>query len=169
MLATAVQSLLAARKTVESEIADLDKRLGCLARQFEACRRVMTIPGVGPVTALAAISAIDDVDRFGRARTAGAYFGLTPRRHQSGEVDHHGGITKRGDAMVRALLYEVATVLLSRVKKFSSLKSWGLKLAKRIGVKRARVAVARKTGAIIAAILKDGTEFWWKVEQPKTV
>ena len=129
------------------------------AHQSEASRRVMTVPGVGPITALAAISAIDEVNRFGRARTMGAYFGLTPRRHQSGDVDYHGRITKRGDAMVRALLYEAATVLLSRVKKFSSLKAWGLKLAKRIGIKRARVAVARKLAVLPHRMWTDGAEF----------
>lgn len=164
-LAAAVDALLRARATVRAELERLDKRLVVMARENDACPRLMTIPGVGPITALAAISAIDNAGRFASARTVGAYFGLTPRRHQSGEVDYQGRISKRGDRMVRTLLYEAANVLLTRVTRFSTLKAWGLKLAKRIGMKKARVAVARKLAVIIAAVLKDGTEFWWKTEE----
>lgn len=165
-LAAAVDALLHTRATVCAELERMDRRLRMMARELEACRRVMTIPGVGPVTALAAIGAIDDARRFANARTVGAYFGLTPRRHQSGEVDYQGRISKRGDRMVRTLLYEAANVLLSKVTRFSALKAWGLRLARRIGIKKARVAVARKLAVIIAAILKDGTEFCWKPEAP---
>jgi len=167
-LAAAVDALLRARATIRAELERLDRRLMVMAQEVDACPRLMTIPGVGPITALAAISAIDDAGRFAHARTAGAYFGLTPRRHQSGEIDYQGRISKRGDRMVRTLLYEAANVLLTKVAKFSTLKAWGLRLAKRIGMKKARVAVARKLAVIIAAILKDGTEFWWKTKAAKT-
>ena len=167
-LAAAVEALLGARAAVRDELGRLDERLIAMAREVDACPRLMTIPGVGPITALSAISAIDDAGRFAHARTAGAYFGLTPRRHQSGEVDYQGRISKRGDGMVRTLLYEAANVLLTRVTRFSTLKAWGLRLAKRVGMKKARVAVARKLAVIIAAILKDGTEFWWKAEPAAT-
>ena len=87
----------------------------------------------------------------------------------AGEIDYQGRISKRGDKMVRTLLYEAANVLLTRDTRFSTLKAWGLRLVKRIGMKKARVAVARKLAVIIAAILKDGTEFWWKTEAAKRV
>lgn len=167
-LAAAVEALLRARSTVRAELERLDKRLTAMAREVDACHRLMTIPGVGAITALAAISAIDDAGRFAHARTAGAYFGLTPRRYQSGEIDYQGRISKRGDRMVRTLLYEAANVLLTRVTRFSTLKAWGLRLVKRIGMQKARIAVARKLAVIIAAILKDGTEFWWKTGATKT-
>ena len=157
-----------ARATVRAELEGLDKRLAAMAREVDACHRLMTVPGVGPIPALAAISAIDDAGRFAHVRTAGAYFRLTPRRYQSGEIDYQGRISKRGDRMVRTLLYEAANVLLTRVTRFSTLKAWGLKLVKRIGMQKTRVVVARKLAVIIGAILKDGTEYWWKAEAAKT-
>jgi transposase len=104
----------------------------------------MTAPGVGPIIALAFKSAVDEPDRFAHSRAVGAHFGLTPKRYQSGEVDRSGHITRTGDAMMRTLLYEAATVILARASRWSNLKAWGVRLAKRQGLKRARVAVARK-------------------------
>lgn len=119
----------------------------------------MTVPGVGPLTALSFIATIDDPKRFKSFANVGAYLGLTPRRYQSGEIDRTGRISKRGDHLLRTYLYEAAAVLLTVVRKGSTLKRWGTKLAKRIGSKKAKVAVARKLSAILHAIWIDGTEF----------
>ncbi len=119
----------------------------------------------GPITALAFQSAIDDPTRFRRSRSVGAYLGLTPRRHASGEVDWSGRISKCGDAMVRTYLFEAAGVLLTRVAHWCRLKAWGLRLAKRIGFKKARVAVARKLAVILHRMWRDGTDFVWSTKE----
>jgi hypothetical protein len=112
----------------------------------------MTVPGVGPITELAFLSAIDDPERFRHARDVGPYLGLTPTRYQSGEIDRQGRISKCGDAFTRTWLYEAANVLLTKVQRFSPLKAWGMRLAKRVGSKKARVAVARKIAVILRCI-----------------
>lgn len=160
-LCLAVDALLKARDEVRAQIKTTDKALLKAARSNDDCRRLMTIPGVGPMTSLAFLSSIEDAKNFPRARAVGAYFGLTPRRYQSGDVDYQGRICKRGDAMVRTLLYEAAGVLLTVVRKFNTIKAWGLQVAKRAGMRKAKVAVARKLAVIMATILKDGTEFDW--------
>jgi transposase len=124
----------------------------------------MSVPGVGPITALAFLSTIDDPSRFRRARDVGPYLGLTPRRHQSGEVDRQGRISKCGDAFTRTCLYEAANVLLTKVQRWSPLKAWGVRLAKRIGAKKARVALARKLAIIPRCIWMEGTLFGWTKE-----
>jgi transposase len=135
-----------------------------LAKKDDTARRLMTVPGVGPVVALAYISVIDDPKRFNQARDVGAYLGLTPKRYQSGEVDLAGRISKCGDGFARTCLYEAAGVLLTRVERWSSLKAWGVRLMKRIGTTKAKVAVARKLAVILHRIWTDGTEFWWTKE-----
>jgi transposase len=120
--------------------------------------------GPGPVTALAFRSTIDEPDRFKRARDVGPYLGLTPRRYQSGETDRQGKISKCGDRFTRTCLYEAASVLLTKVQRWSPLKAWGTRLARRIGSKKARVAIARKIAIILQCIWTDGTEFWWTKE-----
>ena len=105
--------------------------------------------------------AIDDPTRFKRARTVGAYLGLTPRRYASGEVDWQGRISKCGDAMARTYLFEAAGVLLMRVKNWCALKAWGLRIEKRSGMKKARIAVARKLAVILLRMWRDETEFQW--------
>lgn len=104
---------------------------------------------------------IDDPSRFRSASSVGAYLGLTPRRNQSGETDINGKISRWGDRLLRIDLYEAATVLLYRTKKWSSLKAWGMKLAKRIGMRNARVAIARKIAIVLQCIWVDGTSFDW--------
>ena len=104
----------------------------------------MTAPGIDPITALAFKATIDDPARFARSRSVGAYVGLTSRRHASGEVDWTGRISKCGDAMLRSYLFEAAGVLLTRIPKWSAVKAWGVRLAKRNGLRKAKVAVARK-------------------------
>ncbi len=124
----------------------------------------MTVPGVGPVTALTFCSAVDDPLRFSRSRAVGAHFGLTPRRYQSGETDRTGHMSKQGDALARQALYEAANVLLTRTSRWSALKAWGLNVAKRAGMRRAKVAVARKLATLLHAMWRDGTEFCWSRE-----
>ena len=114
----------------------------------------MTAPGVGAITALSVASAFDQAERFRRSSSAGAYLGLTPRRYQSGEVSRNGRISKHGSSLTRKHLYEAATTLLTRTTRFSSLKAWGLRLAKTVGFKKARVAVARKLAVILHAMWK---------------
>ena len=121
-----------------------------------ACRRLTTIPGVGRLTALALVAAIDDLRRSG---DIGACLGLVPRRHQSGEVDYVGSISKCGDRRVRTLLYEAANVMLTRYKGQLKLKDWAFAIARRSTMRRARIALARRLAIIMHATLRDGTEF----------
>ena len=153
------------REKVSREIADLDRKLLSLTRGHQDSRRLMTVPGIGPITALAFCAAIDDPARFRRSRSVGAYFGLTPRRHASGEVDWSGRISKCGDTMVRSYLFEAAGVLLTRVPQWCALKAWGLRLVKRIGFKKAKVAVARKLAVILHRMWRDGTDFIWSTKE----
>jgi len=160
-LVAVIRPLLAARKAVEDQVDDLNRRVLKLARQDVQVRRFMTVPGIGPITALCFKATIDDPTRFGRSRSVGAYVGLTTRRHASGEVDWSGRISKCGDAMLRMYLFEAAGVLLTRVPKWSALKAWGMRLAKRNGLRKAKVAVARKLAVILHRMWIDGTEFNW--------
>ncbi len=143
-LVAAIRPLLEARSAVEQQVSELDRKVMKLARHDTQVRRFMTAPGVGPITALAFKATIDDPTRFARSRSVGAYVGLTSRRHASGEVDWTGRISKCGDAMLRSYLFEAAGVLLTRVPKWSAVKAWGARLAKRNGLRKAKVAVARK-------------------------
>jgi transposase len=160
-LATMIGPLLAARKAIEEQVSELDRQVLKLARHDMQVRRFMTVPGVGPVTALCFKATIDDPTRFKRSRSVGAYVGLTTRRHASGEVDWSGRISKCGDAMLRMYLFEAAGVLLTRVPKWSVLKAWGMRLVKRTGLRKAKVAVARKLAVILHRMWIDGTEFNW--------
>ena len=126
----------------------------------------MTVPGVGPLTALAFVSTVDDPKRFSKSRNVGAYFGLTPRRYQSGELDTNGSISKCGDSLMRAYLFESATTLLTRVQKWSALKAWGIRLAKRTGMKKAKVAVARKLAVMMHCMWLTGEPFRWSETEP---
>src|SRR4051812_42453851 len=130
-------------------------------RTEPTCRRLMTVPGVGPPTALAFRATIDQPGRFRRSRDVGAHLGLTPRRYQSGETDVQGGISRCGDELARTALYEAAHSLLIRSSKWSALRAWGMGIAKRRGMARARVAVARKLAVILHRMWADGSEFRW--------
>ena len=151
--------LLAARNAVLKAIAAIDGDMKRLVRASEACRRLMTIPGVGQLTALAFTAAIDDPERFRRSRDIGAYLGLVPRRYQSGEIDYTGSISKCGDRRVRTLLYEAANVMLTRYKGPLKLKDWAFAIAKRSTMRKARIALARRLAIIMHAMLRHGTEF----------
>ena len=165
LLQEAVHPLLAVRETVRREIAGLTRKLLALARVNEESRRLMTVPGIGPITALAFCAAIDEPARFRRSRSVGAYFGLTPRRYASGEVDWTGRISKCGDTMVRTYLFEAAGVLLTRVPQWCKLKAWGHRLWKRIGFKKAKIAVARKLAVILHRMWRDETDFIWSSKE----
>ena len=160
-LEAAVAPLLAARRGLLAEIKVLQGRIKARAADDAVCRRLMTAPGVGPMTALAFMTAIDDPARFRRSADVGAYLGLTPRRRQSGEMDRSGRISKWGDALARHMLYEAANVLLARVRRSSPLKAWAVRLSRRIGAKKARVALARKLAVILHRMWCDGTTFRW--------
>jgi transposase len=160
-LVAVVAPLLRAREAIEKQIDDLDRKVLKLARHDAQIRRFMTVPGIGPITALCFKATIDDPARFKRSRSVGAYIGLTSRRHASGEIDWSGRISKCGDAMLRSYLFEAAGVLLTRVPKWSALKAWGMRLAKRNGLRKAKVAVARKLAVILHRMWIEGTEFNW--------
>jgi transposase len=165
-LAAAVEPLLKAREAAGQQIAGLDRKVMRLARNSDPVRRFMTVPGIGPITALCYLATIDDPARFRKSRSVGAYAGLTPRRYASGETDWTGRISKCGDPMLRGYLYEAANVLLTRVARWSALKAWGLRLAKRSGLRKAKVAVARKLAVILHRMWADGTEFRWSMQGP---
>ena len=165
LLQEAVRPLLDVRAIVRREIASLTRKLLALARDNDVSRRLMTVPGVGPINALAFCAAIDEPTRFKRSRSVGAYLGLTPRRYASGEVDWSGRISKCGDVMVRTYLFEAAGVLLTRVPQWCKLKAWGHRLWKRIGFKKAKIAVARKLAVILHRMWRDGTDFIWSSKE----
>lgn len=161
MLERIAEAMLAARATLRAEFNKLHKAVLAIVRDDDVCRRLMTVPGVGPLAALTFKSALDDPGRIRKSRAAGALFGLTPRKYQSGERDVTGSITRVGDAMVRCALYEAANALLTRVQRFSALKRWGLEVAKRRGAQRAKVALARKMAVIMHRMWVDNTAFRW--------
>jgi len=158
-LSAAMRGLVAARTAVLSAVTAIDRDMKKLARASDACCRLMTVPGVGYITALAFTAAVDDPSRFRQSREIGAYFGLVPRRYQSGEIDYTGSISKNGDRRVRTLLYEAANVLLTRYKGALKLKDWAVAIAKRSTMRKARVALARRLAIIMHAMLRNVTEF----------
>ena len=165
VLRSIVEGLLGVHEKVEEQQAALDKRVRTEAKSDETTRRLMSVPGVGVVTALAFRHTIDDPTRFRSAQTVGAYLGLTPRRKQSGEMDFNGRISKWGDRLLRTYLFEAASVLLHRTQRWSALKAWGTRLMKRVGAKKAKVAVARKIAVVLHCIWTDGTSFEWGSEK----
>ena len=158
-LSAAMQGLVAARGAVLAAVVAIDADIRRMVRASEVCRRLMSIPGVGQLTALAFTAAVDDAGSFQQSRDIGAYLGLVPRRYQSGEVDYTGSISKCGDRRVRTLLYEAATVMLTRYKGPLKLKDWVLAIARRSTMRKARIALARRLAVIMHAMLKHGTQF----------
>jgi transposase len=158
-LSAAIEPMLRVREVMRAERKAADRILAGSARRSDLSRRLMTIPGVGPVTSLAYIATIDDPGRFGVSKAVGAHLGLTPRVYQSGEIDRSGQISKCGDRMMRHLLYEAASALMTRTRKWSRLRAWGISVAKRRGMKRATVAVARKLAVIMHRIWVIGDVF----------
>lgn len=158
-LTQAVDALIGVHASLLEAITCLDREMRRAARDREVCGRMMAIPGVGVQTALAVTAALDAPERFKRSRDVGPYLGLVPRRHQSGEIAYTGRITKRGDSTARHLLYEAANSILTRFKGTMALKSWALRIAQRAGLKKARIALARRLAIIMHAMMMDGTEF----------
>ena len=161
VLTDLVDALLSVIDVMTREAEKLTKRVLDEVRVEPTCRRLMTVPGVGPLTALAFRATVDRPDRFRRSRDVGAHLGLTPRRYQSGETDVQGRISRCGDELARTALYEAAQSLLIRTTKWSALRAWGMQVAKRRGMARARVAVARKLAVILHRMWSDGSEFRW--------
>jgi transposase len=147
-LAVLVEPLLVVRRVLREQIAVLHRRLLAIVRNDEVCRRLMTTPGVGPVVALTYRATIDVPARFRNSRAVGAVMGLTPCKYQSGESDRTGAISKCGDEMLRVMLYEAAQILLIRSTKWSWLKAWAMQIARRRGIKKAIVALARRPGVV---------------------
>jgi transposase len=160
-VAEIVRPLLEAWRMLRQKVAGLDTALRAQARTRDDCRLLMTVPGVGAITALAFASAVDDPARFRRSRDVGAHLGLTPRQYQSGEMDCSGAVSRCGDRYVRTLLFEAATTLLSRVQRWSAPKAWAVRLAKRAGMNKARTALARKLAVLLHTIWRRGEPFRW--------
>jgi transposase len=158
-LAPIFEALMQARRDVLARIAALDAQLRAVAKRHGTVRLLMTTPGVGAVTATAVVAAFDDAERFRRSSSVGAYLGLTPRRHESGEVSRSGRISKRGDAFTRRCLYEAANAILCRKLGGSRLRDWAGAIAARAGTRKAKVALARKLAVIPHAMWRTGTPF----------
>jgi transposase len=158
-LARIVVPMLRAWSDIRYQIAELSKQLAAMAREDQHCRLLMSVPGVGTVTATAFAAAVEDPANFRNSRAVGAWVGLTPRRYQSGEVDNDGHISRRGDNQLRGLLYEAAAVILNRSTDTSTLRTWALELKERLGFKRAAVALARKLAVIMHTMLRTGELF----------
>ncbi len=158
-LARIMLPLLEAWRSLRGRAAELDRQLLALSRQNKASALLMSIPGVGAVTASSYVAAIEDPANFRSSRSVGAWLGLTTRRYQSGKVDYDGHISRRCDSRLRALLYEAATTILTRVAADSALRTWGLALREKVGFKRAAIAVARKLAVIMHTMLKTGQPF----------
>lgn len=156
-----LEALMKARVDILAQVAILDGKVRSLSRGNGIVRHLMTVPGVGAITALGFVATIDDPARFRRSSSAGAYLGLTPKIYASGETMKVGRISRRGDDFLRRSLYEAANALLTRVARPSALKAWGLRIAKRGGFKRAKVAVARKLAVVLHAMWTTGEEFRW--------
>ncbi|WP_376711394.1 IS110 family transposase [Pseudochrobactrum lubricantis] len=146
-------------KEAAGQIAPLTTKIETIANSIEMVRRFMEIPGVGPITALSFYAAVDSPHRFTKSTDVAAYFGLTPKQFQSGETDYMGKISKRGDPGTRRMLVIAATVLLTASQQWNSLKAWGVRLAKRIGLFKARIAVARKLAMIMHKIWLNNDRF----------
>jgi transposase len=159
-----VEPLFVVRRALREQIGVLHRRLLAIVRGDEVCRRLMTVPGVGPVVALTYRATVDVPSRFRNAKAVGAVFGLTPSQHQSGASNRTGGISRCGDVMMRAMLYEAAQILLIRSTRWSWLKAWAMQIARRRGMKKAIVALARRLAVIMHRIWVDGTEFRWTRE-----
>ena len=160
-LSVFVEPLLAAWHTLGDQVAVLDKRLRRTAKEHTVVRHLITVPGVGPVVGVAFVATIDDPQRFAKSRAVGAHLGLAPRRYQSGEMDSQRSISKCGDSLMRHYLFEAAGVLLTRTRRWSTLKAWGVRLVKRIGMRKATVAVARKLAVILHRMWRTGEPLQW--------
>lgn len=158
-LGVIAEALLKTRSVLADELRGFERRVRKMARDDERARRLMTTPGVGVLVSLTFVAAIDETERFRSSRMVGAHFGLTPKKYQSGQTDYAGRISKIGDASVRTALYEAAQVILTKPVKGSDLKTWALGVAKRAGMRKAKVALARKLSVVLHRMLRDQTDF----------
>lgn len=159
-LETVAEALLAVHAVLLREFNGFEKQVRRMARSHTQTRLLMSVPCVGPIVALTYASAIDDPARFKSSKQVGAHFGMTPKKYQSGETDYSGRISKIGDASVRTALYEAAHIMLTKaVKGCSELKSWAMRIARRAGMSKAKVALARRLAVIMHRMLVDGTPF----------
>jgi len=163
-LVAMVEPLLIIRRVLREQVNILHRRLLAVVRNDDVCRRLMTVPGVGPVVALTYRVTVDVPARFKNSKAVGAVFGLTPTKYQSGESDRTGKVSRCGDEMMRTMLYEAAQSMLVHSTKWSWLKAWAMKIAKNRGMKKAIVALARRLAVILHRIWVDGTEFRWTKE-----
>jgi transposase len=164
-IAAITEPLLRVRRVLLDEFCHLDRMAIKMARSDAVCRRLMTVPGVGVIVALTYRTGVDAPERFTRSRDVGAHFGLTPRRYSSGQVDYDGHISRCGDEMVRTALYQAAHVLMHH-GRWSGLRGWAMRIAKRSGAKLAKVALARKLAVILHRMWIDGTDFRWTTHEP---
>jgi transposase len=159
-LETIAEAVLAVHAVLKCEFDRFEKRVRNMARAHRQAELLMTTPGIGPVIALTYASAIDDPGRFKSSKAAGPHFGLTPKKYQSGETDYTGRISKIGDASVRAALYQGAHAILTKpLKGCKELKNWAMRIARRAGMRKAKVALARKLAVILHRMLANGTRF----------
>jgi transposase len=159
-LQTIGEALLRARAVLLAEFNGFEKRVRLMARDHDKARLLMSTPAVGPIVSLTFACAIDDPFRFTSSKQVGPHFGLTPKKYQSGETDYTGRISKHGDASVREALYEAAHIMLTKpLKGCSQLKSWAMRIARRAGTNKAKVALARKLAVIMLRMLKDNAPF----------
>ena len=161
MLEQIAEAMLQAREALRTEFGKLHRTMLAIVRADEVCRRLMSVPGVGALVAVTFTSGVDAPERFARSRAVGAHFGLTPKKYQSGETDITGAVSRVGDVMVRTALYEAAHIMLTRAVRFSTLKRWALEVARRRGMRRAKVALARKLAVILHRMWVEGTTFRW--------
>ena len=163
-LAVLVEPLLVVRRVLREQLGILHRRLLAIVRDDDVCRRLMTVPGVGPVVALTYRATVDVPARFRKSKSVGAVFGLTCAKYQSGEIDRSGAISRCGDEMMRTLLYEAAQSMLFHSTRWSWLKAWAMQIARHRGMKKAIVALARRLAVVMHRIWVDGTEFRWTRE-----
>ncbi len=159
-----VRPMLTARAALRQQGEVLHRMVLKAVRASTVCRRLLSVPGVGPIVALTYATGVDDPSRFIHSRDLGPHFGLTPRKYASGEIDRNGSITKAGDGAVREVLVQAALTLLTRVHRWCALKAWGVAVAKRRGLRRAIIAVARKLAIIMHRMWADTTTFNWTRE-----
>jgi len=161
-LQQAIEPLLEALAELRKQFKEQDRQVRRLAKKDEICRLFMTVQGVGELTALSFKAGVDQPQRFAKSKSVGAHFGLTPSRYESGEIAYDGRISKSGDGSVREHLYEAANAMLNNTKKWSWLKSWAMEIAKRRGMEKAKVALARRLAEVLHRMWCDGTTFQWQ-------
>ncbi|MEM7746128.1 MAG: IS110 family transposase [Pseudomonadota bacterium] len=164
-LSILADGFIAVHETVCRATVELSRDLRAIAQENPVSRRLMTIPGVGPIVSLNFVTLADDPARFRRVADVGAFLGLTPRRYQSGDTDYSGRISKCGDAVMRGVLIEAAGCVIGKMKRFSRLRSWAIGLAARKGGKKAMIGTARKLAVLMLAFWKNGTDCQWAKEE----